>query len=248
MKSLFLHWLTQGKKTNLLYPRDYQSLCQHIQPADVLLIQWNSRMGEMIAHLSKSPWTHAVLYIGRIVDIKDPILLQRIRTYYSGDEQEPLIIEGIIEKITQVTPLSQYQKQPIRICRAIQLTVAQQQHIINYAVSAIGYTITHRQIWNLIKLFCYWTILPHGLFNILFKSNRHLSPKIYASVIAEAFESARAPIMPMVMRQGSGDIRLTGQDIRTIMPKDFDESPYFEIIKYPLFGIDASHFYSQETI
>ena len=244
-KQTILHWLTKEIKIKYSPPCDFDTILKIVQPADVLLIQWHSRMSSIIAHLSQSPWTHAVLYIGKITDMKDPLLKQSILNHYHGDLNEPLILGGVVAKVARISPLKHYQKQHIRICRAIEITEQQKQQVLHRALSAIGYEPTNRQIWNLVKLMLCRTLLPQGLFDRLFKSHGYLKPQIYASIIAEAFDSARFPIMPLITRQGSGQYQISPKDVRTITPKDFDESPYFETIKHPLFGVRASQVYQQ---
>ena len=42
----------------------------------------------------------------------------------------------------------------------------------------------------------------------------------------------------MAERSDNGDFRLYRRNPRLLTPKDFDYSPYFDIIKYPYLGLD----------
>ena len=44
--------------------------------------------------------------------------------------------------------------------------------------------------------------------------------------------------MPVISRDENGTIKYYKRNTRLYVPRDFDTSPYFEIIKYPLLGLD----------
>jgi hypothetical protein len=57
---------------------------------------------------------------------------------------------------------------------------------------------------------------------------------ICSALIAQAFDSVRYPILPKITRAGSKQARreiLHIRDSSLYMPRDFDISPYFEIVK-----------------
>ena len=57
---------------------------------------------------------------------------------------------------------------------------------------------------------------------------------ICSALIAQAFDSVRYPILPRITRAGSRQARreiLHIRDSSLYMPRDFDISPYFEIVK-----------------
>ena len=55
-------------------------LLRDIRPADVILYEGRSRVGEVIKIITLSPWTHAALYIGRLVDIQDEKIKNKLRS------------------------------------------------------------------------------------------------------------------------------------------------------------------------
>jgi hypothetical protein len=57
---------------------------------------------------------------------------------------------------------------------------------------------------------------------------------ICSALIAQAFDTVRYPILPKITRAGSRQARreiLHIRDSSLYMPRDFDISPYFEIVK-----------------
>ena len=51
---------------------DPQCLVQVLRPADILLIEGDSRISSAIRYLTQSTWSHAALYVGRIIDRQEP--------------------------------------------------------------------------------------------------------------------------------------------------------------------------------
>ena len=52
-------------------------------------------------------------------------------------------------------------------------------------------------------------------------------------MIAEAFGSVQFPILPLVKRVQNNRLQLFMRNPKLCTPRDFDYSPYFDIIKYP---------------
>jgi len=55
-------------------------------------------------------------------------------------------------------------------------------------------------------------------------------------MLAGAFSSVQYPILPVAERYEDGKIKLFKRNTRLFTPRDFDYSPYFDIIKYPYFS------------
>jgi hypothetical protein len=58
-------------------------------------------------------------------------------------------------------------------------------------------------------------------------------------MIAEAFGSIQFPILPLVKRIENDRVQLFRRNPKLCVPRDFDYSPYFDIIKYPF--LDFEH-------
>jgi len=236
------NWLTYEIPSDEVMPYDFDRLKTEIKPGDVLLIEGRSRVSSVIRTLTQSPWTHAALYIGRLVDIEDEKLEAIIRKNTNAKDKTRLIIEGLMDKGTVVEPLSTYRSHHIRICRPIGLTPSDLEQVIRYAILRIGQPYNVRQLLDLARFLLPWSILPRRWGSSLFRtSSGEPEPGVCSSMIAEAYSAVQFPILPYVhtkMEPGEKNMEIMQRNPHLFSPKDFDYSPYFEIIKYPLFNPD----------
>jgi hypothetical protein len=56
---------------------------------------------------------------------------------------------------------------------------------------------------------------------------------VCSSMLAEAFLNVEFPILPLIKKHGIQGIELIARNPKLYTPRDFDYSPYFDIIKYP---------------
>lgn len=243
LKERMFNFITQEETPSALPPCDYEKIQALLKPGDVILIQGLNRLNSAMQYITKSIWTHAALCVGRANEIQDETLKNQIKNHYKGNPNEILIIEGIVGKVTQVVPLNKYKKFNLRICRPIEISEKSLQQVITYAISAIGYDISLWQVSRLFRLLLSWSILPNWLFAGLYRTKQGFRSKICSTIIAEAFASAKFPILPTISRDRQGKYHLRPYDPRLFFPALIDYSPYFEIIKYPLFGIKADKIY-----
>src|SRR5262245_27060051 len=141
-------WLTYKRPANDIMPYDFNRLKYEIRPGDVLLIEGRSRVSKVIRTLTQSSWTHAALYIGRLMDVEDEETRELIRKHFDNTnigENTRLIIEDLIEKGTVLNPLNSYHNHHIRICRPIGITHSDLQLVIRYTVLALGQPYNVRQ-------------------------------------------------------------------------------------------------------
>ncbi|RLA10039.1 MAG: hypothetical protein DRQ60_02040 [Gammaproteobacteria bacterium] len=237
-------WLMAEEPRKHPAPCDFERICHEIRPGDVLLIEGRSRVSEVIRVITQSPWSHSVLYIGRIHDIENEAVRTRIERLYAGDSQDPLIIEALLGEGVILTSLGKYHAEHIRICRPRGLTFVDSQRVINHAIDELGKGYNVRQLLDLARLMFPWAILPRHWRSVLFQHNVQTPTKtVCSTVISEAFASVSFPILPVVQFDDETGIRMFRRDPRLAVPRDFDYSPYFDIIKYPLVPIDESGFY-----
>ena len=83
----------------------------------MILVEGRSRVSEVIKLITQSSWSHAALYIGRLHDIEDPELRERLGEHYQGTVDKQLIIESELGLGTVVRPLTVYEREHLRICR-----------------------------------------------------------------------------------------------------------------------------------
>lgn len=247
----FIHWV--GKVLTKEPPRepnhaplyDFERLSYELRPGDVLLTEGRSHVAEVIKLATQSPWTHSMLYIGRLYDVVNPAIKEKIKEHFSGNSNEQLIIEAMVGEGTIVTPLSKYREEHLRICRPKSLSPADAQKVIAYAVGQLGMEYDVRQILDLLRFMFPYSFLPRRWRSSLFqhKFGKQSDRTVCSTMLAEAFHSVNFPILPFAEKTQDGRIHLYQRNPRLYTPKDFDYSPYFDIIKYPFFGIDDVSIY-----
>ncbi len=232
-------WLSYEPPATDIMPYDFNRLKYEIRPGDVLLIEGRSRVSSVIRTLTQSPWTHAALYMGRLIDFEDEYIQESIRKHTDAKVTTRLIIEDLIDRGTVVMPLSFYRHHHIRICRPIGITPSDLHRVLNFAIRALGQPYNVRQILDLARFLLPWTILPRRWGSSLFRnSSGEPESGVCSSLIGEAFASVQFPILPFIKADENKKIEVFQRNPFLLTPKDFDYSPYFEIIKYPLFNPD----------
>jgi hypothetical protein len=229
-----VNWLTREVEPASHLYSNYRRLSFEVEPGDVVLVEGRSRVSQVIKTVTQSNWTHSAIYIGRLVDIPDVELRETIASRYEGDPTEQLMIESLLGEGTIVAPLENYRGEHIRICRPIGLSSEDQLRVIRYAASQLGVPYDVRQLLDLARF-----LLPYGLFprrwrSTLFEkrpgdATRH----VCSSMMAEAYSAVSFPVLPFIERRPDGKVVLYKRNPRLFTPKDFDYSPYFDVLKFP---------------
>lgn len=218
---------------------DYERLSEEVRRADVLLVEGRSRVSEVIKIITNSSWTHAVIYIGRIDEIPEGALQNKVAEYYAGDPRDQLIIEVLLGRGTVVVPLRKYAGKHLRICRPRSLSRNDRDQVIAYAINQLGHDYDIRQMLDLARFMLPYSIIPRRWRSTLFEHNPGDSTKnVCSSMLAAAFDSVRYPILPIARLMQDGSVQLLRRNVKLNTPKDFDYSPYFDIIKHPYFNFD----------
>jgi hypothetical protein len=234
-------WLSYEPPATGIIPVDFSRLKHEIRPGDVLLIEGRSRISGVIRTLTQSSWTHAALYIGRLIDFEDEYIQDMLRKHTDAKDNTRLIIEDLIDRGTVITPLSFYRHHHIRICRPIGISPSDLHRVLNHSIRALGQPYNVRHLLDLARFLLPWTILPRRWGSSLFRTTSgEIESGICSSLIAEAFSSVQFPVLPFIKPDENQKVEVFQRNHHLFTPKDFDYSPYFEIIKYPLFNPDES--------
>jgi hypothetical protein len=203
-----------------------QALLAALQPGDVLLVEGDTRISVAIKYLTQSSWSHAALCIARPTDpvgVNANILL------------EVDVTEGV-----RVVPLTMYADVHTRICRPVGLNIDEMRAVIDYATARVGRQYDMKHIWDLARYLLPMPPVPtRWRRRLLALGSGDPTRAICSTLIAEAYQSVNYPILPEVVLSRNSDIqaeRAYGelrhiQDHGLYMPRDFDVSPYFQIIK-----------------
>jgi hypothetical protein len=227
-------WLSVENNTGSPPPCDFDRIRYEIRPCDVMLVEGRSRISEIIRTVTQSPWSHSALYIGRIHDIDDEELREKVLSFYDGDPNEQLIIEAWLGEGTVVNPLSKYRGDSLRLCRPSGLSRQDAQHVLKFALQHLGFDYDLRQLLDLARLLFPYSVIPRRWRSSLFQHNAGSPTRsVCSSMIAAAFASVKFPVLPVLEERHDGSLRMVPRNTRLFTPRDFDYSPYFEIIKCP---------------
>lgn len=193
-----------------------------LQPGDVLLVEGNSHLAGVIKYLTHSTWSHAALHVGPI----------RGKTIVDGEPH--VLIEADIAQGVVSAPLSKYSQFHTRICRPIGLTSEDREKVCAYAVNCIGLNYDLKNIIDLMRYLVPVPVPQRWRRRMIALGSGSPTRLICSTLIAGAFQSVRYPILPKVTRLESKAARRELMAIRQTslyMPRDFDISPYFAIVK-----------------
>lgn len=213
---------------------NFRKLCFEIEPGDVVLVEGRTRVSQIIKTVTQSSWTHSAIYIGRLVDIADPDLRTLLAQHYDGDWTDQLIVESLLGHGTIIRALGEYEGEHLRICRPIGLSSDDQRRVTEYAASQLGAEYDVRQLVDLARFFFPYALMPRRWRSSLFESSAgEATRQVCSSMMAEAYTHVDFPILPFIERRPDGSMVLYKRNPKLFTPKDFDYSPYFDVIKYP---------------
>jgi len=233
-----LKWLGWRKAIRSLPMSDFQRIRDELRLCDVILVEGRSRASEVIKLITQSPWSHAALYVGRIRDIDQPELRKMIAKHVGPDCDEQLLIESELGLGTVIRPISVYREEHLRICRPTGLNRHDARQVLAYSLRRVGTPYDVRQILDLARFLFPWAIMPRRWRSTLFYHRAGIPTRtICSTMIAEAFDAVAFPIVPLVKRIEGNTVKLFRRNPLLCTPKDFDYSPFFEIIKYPFLDL-----------
>lgn len=246
MAGKITQWITEDREPAEIPPYDFERMSFEIRPCDVLLVEGRARVSEVIKTITQSQWTHSALYIGRLHDITDEATREHVSWFYDGDPHDQLVIEPVLGKGTIVAPLSKYAHDHIRICRPRGLSRPDMAKVVNYASQHLGRDYDVRQLLDLARFLFPYGVLPRRWRSSLFEHNAGQPTRtVCSTLIAAAFAAVHFPVLPVMRREENGALKFFRRNTSLYVPRDFDTSPYFEIIKYPLLGLDDIGLYRQ---
>lgn len=203
-------------------PSDLDVLRRLLRPGDVLLIEGNSHLAGVIKYLTHSTWSHAALYVGPI------------KSKITTNGEPHVLIEANISEGVVSSPLSRYSQFHTRVCRPIHLTSEDMEKVCAYAVKCVGLNYDVRNIVDLCRYLVPLPVPQRWRRRMVALGSGSPTKFICSALIAGAFQSVRYPILPKVTQLGSKAARREVLAIRQsslYMPRDFDISPYFSIVK-----------------
>ena len=202
-------------------PTDESALAATIMTGDVLLVEGRQRVSTAIKYLTQSTWSHAALCVEA-----------------SGDR--PLFVEAdAIEGVRLVTS-EEFAGLHCRICRPVGLDEDEIDSVTGFARAHIGDAYDLANVVDLARFLCPTPPVPsRWRRRMIALGSGEPTKAICSTLIAQAFQSIGYPILPEITQELIDDPNCLGcvRDILHIRhhslftPRDFDVSPYFEIVK-----------------
>ncbi len=202
---------------------DTEVLKKVLQPGDVLLVEGELRISSAIKYLTQSTWSHSALYVGTL------------------GEREHMLIEADMSDGVRAISLEHYANFNTRICRPVKLADYDRKKLIEYMISRLGHAYDLDNIVDLIRYLLPNPPVPsrwrRGLLEL---GSGEPTRAICSTVMAQAFQSIGYPIMPRISRRLVTDIDTRQSNYVGVfrqrhhslfVPRDFDLSPYFQVIK-----------------
>lgn len=215
---------------------DPATLNQFLQPGDILLVEGNQKVSVAIKYLTQSTWSHAAIFVG------NDALPEGQK--FAQDGTRNVLVEANLGEGVVAVPIEKYATYNTRICRPVGLTKADCDAVTTFMVSNLGVQYDTRNIVDLARyLFPTPPVPVRWRRKMIALGSGEPTRAICSSLIAQAFQRVRYPILPTREKfddeqdqnaEVSGYTRgevLTIRHHSLFTPRDFDVSPYFQIIK-----------------
>lgn len=228
-------FLSQRIEVHTVSTSTFDALAQALEPGDVLLVDGDTRISVAIKYLTQSTWSHSALYLGP--DAGLPV---------SSDGEPHVLIEADLQEGIRTVTLSEYREMHTRICRPVGLSLSDISTLTQFACSRLGQPYDLRNVFDLARYLVSRPPVP-------VRYRRHMlafgsgdpTRAICSTFIAQAFQRIRYPILPERIwchghesaQKKAARERFLVRHYSLFVPRDFDASPYFQIIK-PSLGAD----------
>lgn len=186
-----------------------------LQPGDVVLVEGDRRISTAIKYLTQSTWSHAAMFVG------------------DGPGRD--LIEADLREGVRYLALDEVLHLNMRICRAVGLTDDDKKRVTDHMRASLGHTYDLKNVVDLARFLLPQPPVPKRFRRrMLALGSGDPTRAICSSLIAEAYQSIRYPILPMIetLQQGSEISEILHiKHFSLFAPRDFDVSPYFKVVK-----------------
>jgi hypothetical protein len=222
-------------------PNNLDNLKKHIRLGDILLVEGKSRISQIIKYVTQSSWSHSGIYIGDRV-LREDHRLRDLFLERFGEEARHLVLEADLASGVWAAPLSKYTEYNIRVCSPYCIEEDDRARVVDEVISHLGDQYDRRQLVDLGRYLTPFRVLPAPWRRKAFFSGESESRAVICSaLIAQAFLGVGYPILPVLpasLREEQEEglfpwgKRMRSVSPRLVLPRDFDLSPYFRIVKF----------------
>lgn len=207
-----------------------ERLLATLRPGDVLLVEGHSRVSSAIKYLTQSTWSHAALYVGDALVTTGHVPAASDHCFVEADTVEGVRSVGI----------SAFAALHTRICRPVGLSAAECAQVAAFAMARIGSRYDLRNVLDLARYLLPTPPVPQRFRRkLLALGSGDPTRAICSTLIAQAFQSIHYPILPITAVQNDDrpDCPACIKEVLLVRhhslfaPRDFDVSPYFQVVK-----------------
>lgn len=245
---------------------DLGRLKQVMRKGDVLLVEGDQRISAVIKYLTQSSWSHAALYVG------DELLRRggeerewALEAF--GEEAGHLLVEALFEGVV-FSPLGKYVDYNLRVCRPHGLRPEHCKVVLSEAIAAVGWRYDLRNILALATHLVLATLFPGRYRARVSRLGSEAADEVIcSSLLGRLFHAVRFPVLSLVTfpedaeparratrgrrsrfwrRREPYRARFSRRHPTLLTPRDFDTSPYFDIVKFN--AIDDAGFDYQRIV
>jgi hypothetical protein len=235
------------RQYHLMHPNNLANLRGAVRKGDVVLVDGDQRISEVIKYLTQSSWSHSALYVGDEILRRFPDRRQRLVDQY-GIEAEHMIVEALMEGGVIASPLVKYAGLNLRVCRPRGLRADDLARVLDEVLPQLGSCYDVQHFLDLARYFFPVSLIPRRLRRRALETGGALTKHVICStMIARAFQNVGFPILPAVepaaaeaqswmdwlrRRKTHYPVLFHRQRETLITPRDFDLSPYFDVVKF----------------
>lgn len=209
-----------------------------MRPGDVLLVDGNTRISAAIKYLTQSSWSHAAMFVGTA-------------PFAGTDHPDHCLVEADLNAGVRSLGIAEYTQVPTRICRPVGLNEAERQALVAFVLARIGERYDLRNVIDLARYLLPTPPVPVRLRRkMIALGSGEPTRAICSTLIAQAYQAIDYPILPIIEERprptaicpACTEEVLHIRNYSLFTPRDFDVSPYFEIVKPRLAeGFDFRH-------
>ena len=232
-RSLVRYLTAERPATQRRVPNDPDRLLTRLRPGDVVLVEGKTRISRVIQVLTQSSWSHAAMYLGdALLRWGGPQADSALDRF--GPEAGRLLIESDMREGVRVVPLSAYLAHNLRVCRPQGLGSGELDRVLEEMLRHLGLRYDRQNVFDLGRYLTPFHLLPARLRRRpLYLGSSSSREIICSALIAKAFYKVGYAVQPE-MRGGNLGKGLLARHPSYIMPRDFDLSPNFEVLKFHL--------------
>lgn len=229
----------------LTVPNNMARLYRHIRKGDVVLVEGNLRISQLVKYATQSQWSHSALYVGDELLRRGGRLRESALASFGG-LADRLIVEALTDQGVVAAPLAKYRWHNIRVCRPHSIDPADLDRVIDSVLADLGKRYDSRNFFDLalalLSPIKFGPLKTRTIESCLGACSE--LQVICSGMIAKAFQRVGYPTLPRVDIGDPPDEEVLAADpyrfplrmrhYSQILPRDFDLSPNFQVIKFNL--------------